>query len=244
MSENEETSFEGRFQRFANSLGNKFEPEVRYHLAKVYTCLGATIGCSAFGSYLHLAGYLEVGLLAILASFALVLGLHFMQDDQKTFHTRLAMLLGFGFCSGQSLGPLMQHIIIVNPAIIVTALTGTVVVFLTLTAAALLAERGRYIFLGGLLVSILNTMALLSILNFFMQSIFIQQTHLYVGLGVMSAFILYDTQAIIEKVRIGNKDCIRHSLDLFFDLISVFRRLLIILTQKEERDRQNRRKNN
>lgn len=48
----------------------------------------------------------------------------------------------------------------------------------------------------------------------------------------MSAFILYDTQAIMEKHRAGNTDCIKHSLDLFFDLATVFRRLLIILTQK------------
>lgn len=48
----------------------------------------------------------------------------------------------------------------------------------------------------------------------------------------MSAFILYDTQAIMEKCRVGNNDIIKHSLDLFFDIATVFRRLLVILTQK------------
>lgn len=48
----------------------------------------------------------------------------------------------------------------------------------------------------------------------------------------MSGFVLFDTQMIMEKRRAGSTDCIKHSMDLFFDLISMFRRLLIILTQK------------
>lgn len=51
----------------------------------------------------------------------------------------------------------------------------------------------------------------------------------------MSGFVLFDTQMIMEKRRAGSTDCIKHSMDLFFDLISMFRRLLIILTQKVRR---------
>lgn len=237
-------SFQQSFEQFAQNMGRKFEPEVRYHLAKTYLCLGGTTATAAVGSLLHLSGWLELGFLTAIGSFILVLGLMFMEDNGKNFYTRLGMLLGFGFCSGQTLGPLLQYVMILNPAIIVTALTGTSVVFLTLTCAALLAERGSYLFLGGILVSVLNTMALISLFNMFMGSIFIAQTQLYVGLAAMAAFILYDTQAIIEKARLGSRDYIRHSLDLFFDVLSIFRKLLIILTQKEERERQNKRKNN
>lgn len=55
---------------------------------------------------------------------------------------------------------------------------------------------------------------------------------MYIGLVVMSAFILYDTQAIMEKRRNGNTDVVKHALDLFFDIATIFRRLLVILTQK------------
>lgn len=48
----------------------------------------------------------------------------------------------------------------------------------------------------------------------------------------MCGFVLYDTQLIMEKRRNGDKDFIVHSLDLFTDLIGIFRRLLIILTNK------------
>lgn len=48
----------------------------------------------------------------------------------------------------------------------------------------------------------------------------------------MCAFVLYDTQLIMEKRRNGDKDFIAHSVDLFIDFIGIFRRLLIILAQK------------
>lgn len=48
----------------------------------------------------------------------------------------------------------------------------------------------------------------------------------------MAGFVLFDTQMIMEKRRNGSTDCIKHSMELFFDLVSMFRHLLIILTQK------------
>lgn len=48
----------------------------------------------------------------------------------------------------------------------------------------------------------------------------------------MCAFVLYDTQLIMEKRRQGDKDFIAHSVDLFIDFLGIFRRLMIILAQK------------
>ncbi|XP_017490748.1 PREDICTED: bax inhibitor 1 isoform X1 [Rhagoletis zephyria] len=237
-------SFQDRIQGFINGFGDKYEPYVRTHLAKVYMVLGAATASTAVGAALHLWGVINLGLLAALASLGLVLGLHFYRDDGKNYYTRLSMLMAFGFCSGQTLGPLMQYIISINPSIILTALTGTVVTFISLSLGALLAERGKYLYLGGLLISVINTMALLSLFNMFFQSYFVQQTQLYVGVFVMAAFVVFDTQNIVEKCRAGNRDVVQHALDLFFDVLSMFRRLLIILTQKEERKREERRKRN
>lgn len=58
------------------------------------------------------------------------------------------------------------------------------------------------------------------------------QAHLYLGLILMCGFVLFDTQLIIEKRRMGNKDFVQHALELFIDFIGILRRLLIILTQK------------
>ncbi|XP_017135629.1 bax inhibitor 1 [Drosophila miranda] len=236
--------FNERFQTFMTGLNDRYEPHVRQHLAKVYMVLGSTAAATTVGALCQMRDVLDLGVLAALATLVLVLGLHFYKDDGKNYRTRLSMLYAFGFCSGQTLGPLLGYISSINPAIIVTALTGTFVTFLSLSLAALLAEQGKYLYLGGMLVSVVNTMALLSLFNMIFKSYVVQVTQLYVGVFVMAAFIVYDTQNIVQKCRNGNRDVVQHALDLFFDVLSMFRRLLVILTQKEERKQNERRKRN
>ena len=48
----------------------------------------------------------------------------------------------------------------------------------------------------------------------------------------MCGFVIYDTTIIMEKCRMHDKDFIMHSVDLFIDLVSIFKRLIIILTEK------------
>lgn len=194
--------------------------------------LSATTFAAFIGATVHLLGIFESPLLSAIIGFGLVMYLSFAIDDPKTFYTRLAALILFGFLTGNSIGPLLNLVIAIEPQVVVTALIGTVVVFISLSCSALLADRGSFLFIGGILVSTLSTMALFGLANIFIQSQLLYQAHLYVGLVVMAGFVLFDTQMIMEKRRAGSTDCIRHSMDLFFDLISMFRRLLIILTQK------------
>lgn len=231
------------YERFMRNMGQNLEPSVRYHLSKVYACLTATCAAATVGSLIHLQGIWEAGLLSALISLGLVLGLVFTPDNGKNFNLRLGLLLGFGAFSGHSLGLLLEQVIFINPAIVVTALVGTTTIFTCLSAAAVLAKRGSYLFLGGILMSTLSAMALISLGNLLFRSYFVQELNLYVGLAVMSGFVLFDTQMIMEKHRMGSNDCIAHSLDLFYDVISIFRRLLIILTQKEQNNERKKKRN-
>lgn len=138
----------------------------------------------------------------------------------------------FLFSGGVGLGPLLEHVAYIDPAIIVTALVGTSLVFVSFSICALLSERGKWLYLGGTLMTLLTTIMLLSFANIFFGSKLIYQTHLYLGLVLMCGFVLYDTQLILEKRRSGSKDFVAHSLDLFIDFIGLFRRILVILTQK------------
>lgn len=151
------------------------EPSVRHHLVRVYACLTATTFCAAIGAFVHLLGIFEAGLLSAFGSIGLAIYLSFSQDDPKAFYTRLGLLLGFGFLTGNSIGPLLDLVISVEPQIVVTALIGTTVVFVSLSASALFAERGSFLFLGGIFMSILSTMALFGLANIFIQSQMIYQ---------------------------------------------------------------------
>jgi len=234
------TSFS--FDRFARNLSNHIEAPVRYHLAKVYTCLCATTVAAAGGALIHLNGIWESGLMSALLSIGLILALTFTPDNGKNFYPRLAMLLGIGAATGHSMGLLLEFAIWLNPQIIVTALAGTTMVFVSLSIASLFARRGQYLFLGGTLMTVLSTMLLFSFSNLLFRSKFINDVNLYLGLVVMCGFVLYDTQAIMEKCRMGQKDPIQHSLDLFYDVVNIFRKLVVILMQKETRQERNKRR--
>lgn len=151
------------------------EPQVRTYLAQVYSCLAATTACAAVGAYVHLSEIYTAGLLSAIGTLILVLGITYTANDPKHFYMRLFALLGFGFLSGHSLGPLLQHVIAVNPQIIVSASVATSVVFVSFSAAAIFADRGSFLFLGALLMSVLTTVTLFSLANILMQSYVVYQ---------------------------------------------------------------------
>lgn len=68
------------------------------------------------------------------------------------------------------MGPMLEYVSMVNPAIIMTALLGTTVVFVCFSITAMLADRGSYLFLGGTLLTMLTSLSLMSLVNLFMQS--------------------------------------------------------------------------
>ena len=94
------------------------------------------------------------------------------------------------------------------------------------------APRGKWLYLGGTLISLSNMMVLLLMANIFMRSSLLYHLELYVGLFMMCGFIIYDTQLIVEKFHMGNKDFIAHSVLLFVDFFRMFSYLIEILTVK------------
>jgi len=163
-------------------------------------------------------------------------------DNGKNRGTRLSMLMAFAFLTGLGLGPLLSMAIMVNPSLVPSAFMLTSAIFACFTGAALFAPDGKYLYLGGTLLSGLSTLLVLGFLNIFFRSQLLFQAHLYIGLAIFCGFIMFDTQVIIRKARNGDKDFIAHSLDLFIDFVQIFRKVLILLMQKDERDNKNKRR--
>merc|ERR1712048_610683 len=119
---------------------------------------------------------------------------------------------------------------------------GLLLAFAFFSGAALFAPDGQYLYLGGTLMSGLSALFWMGLLNLFFQSQLIFQVYLWGGLLLFCGFIMWNTQVIIEKRRQGDRDFIKHSLDLFIDFMQVFRRVLILLMQKEQREEGNKKK--
>jgi len=222
---------------FVRNFNSKIERPVQDHLKQVYGCLAMSTMVASMGAYIHMyTELLSGGIVSALVGLGFLLALLATPDENgKNRNTRLGYLMAFSFCTGLGLGPLLDIVNVVNSSIIGTAFFGTSLIFGCFSISALLAPRGRWIYLGGPLLSLLSTMSIMALANLFFRSQLMFQAHLYIGFAVMCAFILYDTQMIVEKRRLGDTDYITHSLDLFIDFVSVFRHLLVILTQKEQK---------
>jgi FtsH-binding integral membrane protein len=222
-------------ENFFRSFNYKFEPHVRSHLKNVYATLTMSIMTAALGSYVHLyTNFLQGGgFLFSMLGVGLAIGLYAYPDNGKNRSTRFGMMLGFAFLTGLGLGPLLDMAMMLDPSIIPSALLLTSVVFASFTGAALVAPNGQYLYLGGTLISGLSTLMFLGLVNIFFRSQLLFQAHLYIGLAIFCGFIMFDTQVIIEKARRGDRDFVAHSLDLFIDFVQIFRKVLILLMQKE-----------
>jgi len=228
------------FDKFFNTFDQKLDKELKSHLKKVYGCLAISLMVAAFGAYVHVfTDILRGNIFCTFGSIIALLLLYATPDNGQNEHLRLGYLFGFSFLTGLSTGPLMDYVLSVDPTIISTAFFGTCIVFGCFTAAAIYAPDRKYLYLGGTLLSLLSTMFWMALINLFVGSRFLFQLNLYAGLAIMCGFILYDTQLIMEKRRRGDQDYIWHSVDLFIDFMAVFRRLAIILAQKEERKKKN-----
>ncbi|XKL68435.1 hypothetical protein PGB90_003926 [Kerria lacca] len=221
------------FDSFFRDFNNMLEPRVKQHLTNVYACLALSTIVAGIGAYTDLIFSLSsANIIAAIIGVGLLITLTSTPDNGKNRHLRMGLLLGFSFCSGLGLGSLIDFAISINPSIIVTALIATAAIFTCFSIASLTAKRGRWLYLGGTLLTFLTILIGLSFLNIFLGSQLLFQAYLYLGLALMCGFVLYDTQLIIEKCRHGDRDFILHSVDLFVDLLGIFRRLVIILAQK------------
>ncbi|XP_062842955.1 probable Bax inhibitor 1 [Trichomycterus rosablanca] len=207
----------------------------QHHLKNVYASLALCMFVAAAGAYVHVVvRFFQGGLLSVLGSLAMMAWLSLTPHSPQTEKKRLAILAGFAFLTGVGLGPAMDYVISINPSIIMTAFLGTAVIFICFTLSALYAQRRSYLFLGGTLMSGLSILLLVSVINMFVGSVVLLKAHMYIGLAIMCGFVLFDTQLIIEKAEMGDKDYIWHSVDLFLDFVTIFRKLMILLAMNEK----------
>lgn len=218
------------------------EKRVQEHLKKVYASLAMSMIAATAGAYVRLFHSFFRSDFTFLITFGLMMGLMMTPHTPANIGKRMMMLIGFAFTTGLGLGRLIGMVAAINPEIIPTALLGTAVVFVCFSLAALYTHKRTFLFLGGIIGTGLTVMLCLSLANIFIGSRLLYSVELYLGLAVMCGCVLYDTQLIVEKSCAGDDDFIWHCIDLFVDIVAIFRRLLVILAQKEEN--KNRKRNN
>ncbi|KAK2723568.1 hypothetical protein QYM36_002047, partial [Artemia franciscana] len=218
-------------EQFKRNFNSHLEESIRKHLVNVYTTLSMSTVACILGTYIQLLREIVTPEVGALFAFISLFGFVFVGSTKQMFGIRLSMLLVCSFSFGVSLAPVIQFVLLFNdPTIITTALAGTALIFIGFSLCSILSPSGKWLFLGAPLSTYLLSVTLLRL---FMGGNFVLE--MYIGLGVFCAYILYDTQLIIERKRMGEGDVLSHSLILFLDLVNVFVELLRILKDKDNK---------
>eukprot|EP01120_Amphizonella_sp_Union-15-10_P001782 TRINITY_DN11927_c0_g1_i1.p1 TRINITY_DN11927_c0_g1~~TRINITY_DN11927_c0_g1_i1.p1 ORF type:complete len:335 (-),score=50.01 TRINITY_DN11927_c0_g1_i1:45-1049(-) len=218
-------------------------PAVQRHLIRVYSLLGATSLASAVGVGLSLTVLpvtAPVFFTALVFQIGGIVAISFTNPERTTLRTSL--LVAIGLTSGMTLAPLIAMAIAVNPVIIMNAALGTLGIFAGFTATALLSKRRGLLMLGGPLLGGVIAVLVLGLLTMILPYFGIASPqvlsalyniYLWLGLGVFSLFIAYDTQRMIESARAGLMDHVSDALGMFLNVLNVFIFLLRIFMPRD-----------
>ena len=128
-------------------------------------------------------------------------------------------LLGFG------LGPMLNYYMSVNPAIVMLAMGGTGVIFLGLSAYALVTQKD-FSFLGGFIFVGLLVAIGAMLLNLFLGLPVLALAISGAVIMIMSGFILFQTSAMIHG---GETNYIMATVTLYVAIYNLFTSLLHLL---------------
>ena len=228
--------------------------DTQSHLFRVYSslmaaCLTCTLGCIAF---IEDTWYVFNPTLGSILSFACIIYIcstsgsaqyRFGENYSSSQIKRFAALMIFGYTTGNSIGPLIDLVLDLNPEIVTSAVALTTMIFLSFSLTALVAKRRSYLYLGGILGTTLNYLFWGSLLNRFFRFKIMYDISTYLGLMIFSGYVIFDTQVIVEKAELGSGDFVGHALDLFLDLINILIRIIRILAEKESKKNDKKRGN-
>jgi modulator of FtsH protease len=190
-------------------------------LSMVPTVLGAWIGVST-----GITRAMGPGMSAIVFLGG-AFGFMFAIEKTKNSASGVPVLLGFTFFMGLMLSRLIGMVLGMNngAGLIMTAFTGTGVIFLGMASLSSIIKRdlssmGKFLFIGMIMLIVAG------LANIFIQSSALMITISVIAIGIFSAFILHD----LKRVKDGEEtNYISATLGVYLSLYNVFQSLLSIL---------------
>ena len=190
-------------------------------LSMVPTVLGAWIGVST-----GITRTMGPGMSAIVFLGG-AFGFMFAIEKTKNSASGVPVLLAFTFFMGLMLSRLIGTVLGMNngAGLIMTAFTGTGVIFLGMASLSSIIKRdlssmGKFLFIGMIMLIVAG------LANIFIQSSALMITISVIAIGIFSAFILHD----LKRVKDGEEtNYISATLGVYLSLYNVFQSLLSIL---------------
>ncbi|MRI58884.1 MAG: BAX inhibitor (BI)-1/YccA family protein [Epsilonproteobacteria bacterium] len=196
-------------------------------IKQTYQLFAASLLAAATGAYIGMqiaptiaAWYWGL----VILELGVLIGLYFTKDKPGI---NLIMLFAFTFLTGLTLTPLLSAILAMpsGASIVTNAFLLTAVAFGGISLFAINTKKD-YTFMGKFLFIALIIMIVAGLINIFLGSPLLQLMLAGAGALLFSAFILYDTQNIIQ----GNfSSPVEAAIALYLDVLNLFISLLQIL---------------
>jgi len=193
-------------------------------IRNTYSLLSMTLVFSAVMAYIAMNIQVSSGT-ALVANIAAIAMLWFVLPSTSRSAAGIPVIFAITGLFGLGLGPMLNYYMKIDPAIVMTALGGTGVIFLGLSGYAL-TTRKDFSFMGGFLMVGMFVIIGASLLNIFLGIPALFLTVNAAVIMIMSGFILYETSAIIHG---GERNYIMATASLFLSILNMFTALLNIL---------------
>jgi len=195
-------------------------------LRSTYALLSMTMLFSAAMAAVSMA--FQMGPMAHLLSFvgSIVL-IWFVLPRTANSAAGIGVVFGITGLMGFGLGPILnQYLAMTNGGqVVMTALGGTGIIFLSLSAYALTTKKD-FSFLGGMLFAGFMVVLIAAIVNIFLAIPAVSLAISAAVIMIMSGFILYDTSRIING---GETNYILATVSMYLSIYNIFVSLLHIL---------------
>jgi modulator of FtsH protease len=193
-------------------------------IRNTYALLSMTLLFSGLTAFAGVAMGISYGT-ALVVDIAAIVMLWFVLPRTANSVTGIPVIFAITGMLGFGLGPVLSYYLAVNPSIVMTALGGTGMIFLGLSAYALTTKKD-FSFLAGFLMVGFFVVIGAAVLN-----IFLAMPALFLALNVaivmiMSGFILFQTSQLING---GETNYIMATAGLFLSILNLFQALLHLL---------------
>lgn len=195
-------------------------------LRNTYALLAATLLFSAVMAMVSMVVE-PPRMLSLVSMFAAFGVLMFVLPKYENSSAGVGIVFLFTGLMGFSLGPMLNAYVSLpnGPAVVATAMGGTGVIFLALSAYVLTTKKS-FDFMGGMLFVGLMVVFGAMLLNLFLQIPALSMMLSGAIVLLMSGFILFDTGRIVNG---GETNYIRATVSMFINIFNLFTSLLHLL---------------
>jgi modulator of FtsH protease len=193
-------------------------------LRNTYALLSMTLLFAAVAAFFGVTMQLSYGG-ALVADIVAIALLWFVLPRTANSGAGIGVIFAITGLLGLGLGPVLNHYLSINPSIVMTAVGGTGVIFLGLSAYAL-TTRKNFSFMAGFLMVGMFVVFGAALLNIFLQMPVMFLVINAAVILIMSGFILYETSSIIHG---GETNYIMATASIFLSILNLFTALLHIL---------------